>query len=232
VNQPQQAVAIVRGLLKYYDSADHVNAAPALVVALNNAGQFQSALDFINDSPEDLRADWTRATFQRWGESRPQEAVQALNSISDDTLRNDAFRALVTSWSAQSPSALADYAASLPEGNDRAFALTQLVDNWCLQDPTAFAGWLNTSPPGLDLDQAIATMISKTDGANYSPQVALQWAEIIFDTDLKFDSIKHVLAEWNQTDPAAVQSYLATTSTLDTEKRQSLLRSLQTPADN
>lgn len=232
VLQPQQAVAIVRGLLRYYDPADHANAAPALVVALNNAGQFQTALDFINDSPADLRADWIRTTFQRWGASQPQDAIHALNSISDETLRNDAFRAAVTSWSTESPSSLADYAASLPDGDNRAFALTQLVDNWSLQDPAAFATWLNTSPPGMNLDQAIATMISKTDSANYSPQVALQWAESISDTNLKYDSIKHVLAEWNQTDPSAAQTYVATISSLDDQQRQSLLRTLQTPGLN
>lgn len=232
VQQPQQAVAIVRGLLKYYDPADHANAAPALVVALNNAGQFQTALDFINDSPPDLRADWIRNTFQRWGASQPQSAIQALNSITDATLRNDAFRAAVTSWSTQSPSALADYAASLPDGDDRSFALTQLVDNWSLQDPAAFATWLNTSPLGMNLDQAIATMISKADSANYSPQVALQWAESINDADLKYDSIKHILAEWNQTDPSAAQTYLANSSSLDDQKRQAILTALQTPPAN
>lgn len=232
VTQPQLAVAIVRGLLKYYDPADHVNAAPALVVALNNAGQFQTALDFINDAPADERAEWTRATFQRWGASQPQEAIQALNSITDDKLRDDAFRGVIASWSTQSPSALADYAASLPDGDHRAFALTQLVDNWSLQDPAAFATWLNTSPPGMNLDQAIATLISKTDSANGSLQVAVQWAERISDSDLRYDSIKHVLSEWNQTDPSAAQTYLATTSSLDDQQRQTLLRALQTPGIN
>ena len=126
--------------------------------------------------------------------------------------------------------ALADYAASLPDGDDRAFALSQLVDNWSLQDPTAFATWLNTAPSGLNLDQAIATLISKTDSANYSPQVALQWAESISDSDLRYESIKHVLGEWNQTDPSSVQTYLANSSSLDDQKRQSLLSSLQSPA--
>jgi hypothetical protein len=228
VQQPQQAVAIVRGLLKYYDPADHVNAAPALVVALNNAGQFQTALDFIQDSPPDLQSDWMRTTFQRWGASQPQQAIQALNSVIDDKLRDDAYQALIGAWSVQEPSAVADYAASLPDGDDRTFALTQLVENWSLQDPAAFATWLNTSPSGLNLDQAIATLISKSDSANGSPEVTVHWAERISDSDLRYDSIKHVLDEWNQTDPTAVQTYVATTSSLDDQQRHSLLRSLQT----
>jgi hypothetical protein len=228
--QPQQAVAIVRGLLKYYDPTDHVNAAPALVVALNNACQFQTALDFIKDSPPDLQSDWMRTTFQRWGASQPQEAIQALNSIPDDNLRRYAFQTLVESWSAQQPAAAAEYVTSLPDGDDRRLALAQIADNWSLQDPAAFATWLNTSPSGLNLDRAIATLISKSDSANGSPEVTLRWAERISDSDLRYDSIKHVLDELNQTDPAAAQNYLATTSSLDDQKRQTLLKSLQTPA--
>jgi hypothetical protein len=229
VQQPQQAIAIVRGLLKYYDPADHASAAPALVVALNNAGQFQAALDFIQNSPPDLQSDWMRATFERWGASQPQQAIEALNSIIDDKLRDDAFQALIRAWSTQEPSAVAEYATSLPDGDDRAFALTQLVENWSLQDPAAFATWLNTSPSGLNLDGAIATLISKSDGANGSPEVTVRWAERISDSDLRYDSIKHVLDEWNQTDPAAVQTYVATTPSLDDKQRHSLLKSLQTP---
>jgi hypothetical protein len=73
---------------------------------------------------------------------------------------------------------------------------------------------------------------SKTDSANYSPQVALQWAESISDTGLKYDSIKHVFAEWNQTDPPAAQTCVATISSLDDQQRQSLLRTLQMPGIN
>jgi hypothetical protein len=55
VKQPQLALSIVRGLLKYYDPDDVAGAGPALVVALGNAGQFQTALEFINGGPPDSR---------------------------------------------------------------------------------------------------------------------------------------------------------------------------------
>src|SRR6185437_9053738 len=105
-------------------------------------------------------------------------------------------------------------------------------DNWSLQDPAAFATWLNTSPPGMNLDQAIAALISKADSANGSLQVTVQWAERISDSDLRYDSIKHVLSEWSQTDPSAAQTYLATSSSLDDQQRQALLKTLQTPASS
>jgi hypothetical protein len=228
VKQPQLALAIVRGLLKY-DPDDEAGAGPALVVALNNAGQFQTALEFINAGPPDSQADWTTATFHRWGGNQPPDAIKALDSIADEKLRNAAFQAIADGWSDSDPSALANYATTLLDAKDRTYALNKAIDNWSLQDPAAMADWLTTSPSGVDFDQAIATLISKTDGVNRSPEVAMQWVENISDPNLKYDSMKLVLGQWNQTAPAAAQNYAANVSWLDEPKRQELLKSLQSP---
>lgn len=212
VKQPLVALAIVRGLLENYDPSDSIGAGPALVLALNNAGQFQTALDFINNGPTECRNEWTRATFQRWGASQPQEAIQALSSIADGQLHRDAFHALVDGWSTGDLPALADYVKSLPDGNDRAYAFDKTVENWSLQDPAAMAEWLLNFPRGTDFDQAVATLISRTDSVNRSPEVAMQWAENISDPDLKYQTAEHVLNEWKQTDPAAAQNYAANAS--------------------
>ena len=229
VKQPQLALAIVRGLLKF-DPDDAASAGPALVAALNNDGQFQAALQFINDGPPDSRTDWTTGIFRHWGETQPQDAVKALDSITDEKLRADAFHAIADGWSAGDPSALANYATTLPDGQDRTYALGKAIDNWSLQDPAAMADWLTTSPHGVDFDQAIATLISKTDSVNRSPEVAIQWVEFISDPNLKYDSMKLVLRQWYQSNPAAARNYANNASWLDEQKRQELLKSLQNPS--
>jgi len=229
--QPQLALSIVRGLLKY-DPADGNYASPSLVAALNNAGQFQTALEFINDGPLDSRADWLKATFARWAQSQPQAAAEALAFIPDDELRAQTFQALANGWATSDPSALANYATSLPDGQSRTYALNKAVENWSLQDPAAMATWLATSPAGVDFDQAIATLISKTDSMNRSPQVAMQWVENISDPNLKYDSMKLVLGQWKQTDAAAAQNYAANVSWIDEQKRQELVKVLQSPPPN
>jgi hypothetical protein len=60
-------------------------------------------------------------------------------------------------------------------------------------------------------------------------QVAMQWVENISDPNLKYDSMKLVLGQWNQTAPAAAQNYAANVSWLDEPRRQELLKSLQSP---
>lgn len=225
VRQPQLALAIVRRLLAD-DPDDGAGCGPALVVALNNAGQFQAALDFLNDGPPDSRADWTMATFRRWGESRPQDAVKALDAIADAQLRNTAFQAVMNGWAAGDPAGLAAYAVSLPQGENRTYALSQAMDNWSLQDPASLGAWLNTVAPGAEFDAGVALMIGKSDGANRSPEVALGWVEGISDPGLKFDSLAHVLDEWAQTDATAPVEYVRNAPWLDDQQRSRLLEKM------
>jgi hypothetical protein len=204
----------------------------ALIGALNAAGQFQAALQFANEGPPDSRTHWLEVTFTRWAQNRPQDAVKALDLIQDESSRTQAFQSLADGWSASNPSALAGYAISLPEGKDRAYAWSKAIDNWSLQDPAGLANWLNTLPRGEEFDAAAAMMITKTDGVNRTPQVALQWVENISDLNLKYDSLMRVLGQWNQTDPVAPQQYVLNTSWLDKQQQQELLKSLQSPPPN
>jgi hypothetical protein len=227
VAQPPVALAIVRSLMA--DDPDEGTAwGAALVGALSKAGQFQTALGFLNSGPPDSRADWAAATFRRWGESRPEDAIQALDSITDETLRQTAFQAVVDGWSAGNPSTLAAYALSLPPGETRDHALGQAIDNWSLQDPAGMGDWLNTLTPGTEYDAGAALMIAKTDGANRSTDVALAWVDSISNPDLKFNSLAHVLGEWAQTDLPAATEYAKNAAWLDGNQRAALLGELGT----
>ena len=225
VRQPQLALAIVRRLLAD-DPEDSAGCGPALVVALSNAGQFQTALKFLNVGPPDSHADWATATFHRWGESRPEDAVRALQNIADENLRAIAFQAVADGWSAGNPAGLAAYALTLPRGENRDYALGRAMDNWSMQDPAGLATWVNTLPPGKEADAGAALMIAKTDGANRTPELAMQWVENIDDPALKLDSLAHVLTQWNRTDPAATRQYVATATWLSDPQREEILKTL------
>ena len=228
VKQPKLALAIVRQLL-VYDPQDTAACGPAFIIALSNAGQFQTALDFLNSAPADSRADWTAATFRRWGQNQPQDAVKALDSITDEDLHNTAFHATVDGWSAGDPAALAAYANSLPAGDNHDYAMNHAFDNWSFQDPAGMAAWLSSQPPGAEFDKGVALMISKTDGANVNPEDAMGWVEGINDPTLKLNSFLRVLGEWNQSNPVAAQQYAANALWLDNQQRQEILKNLQTP---
>jgi hypothetical protein len=79
----------------------------------------------------------------------------------------------------------------------------------------------------VDFDQAVAELISKTDGANRTAEIAMAWVERMSDPNLKYESLALVLSQWNQSDPPAAQNYLAHTSWLEEQKRQELLKRLR-----
>ncbi len=211
------------------DPSDSKGRAGNFLLSLCDADQFQLALQFANEAPSDLKSGWLKAVFTRWSQIQPRDAVTALASIDDESERASLFQIIAGTWAANSPSTLADCTKSLPDGNDKTFALNQVVDSWSLQDPEAFSGWLNSSPAGVNLDQAIAQMISKTDEANRSSEVAMQWVECINDPALRYNALLQVLGQWNQSDPAAAQNYVGKVSWLDDSQRQQILKNLQTP---
>lgn len=188
------------------------------------------ALQFANEAPSDLKSGWLKAVFTRWTQSCPQDAIDALASIPDESARASLFQTIANTWAGGNPATLADFAESLPDSDNKTYALNEVANNWPLQDPEAFAAWLNTSPSGINADQAIADMISKTDGANRTPQVAMGWVEGINDTTLRYKSLMLVLDQWNESDPGAAQTYLGNVHWIDDAQRQQILKSLQTPA--
>jgi hypothetical protein len=229
VSQSQVTGAVIRQLLAA-DPDNRASLGAAFIVALNNAGQFQTALAFLTNAPSDSAADWTSATFRCWGQTRPQDALTALDAIGDENLRAAAFHALADGWSASDPATLAASATAMPAGENRDYALGHALNNWSLQDPAGLAAWLNTQPAGPEFDQGAALMIAKADGANYDPETALQWIDSISDQTLKLNSFEHLLGQWSQNDPAAAQQSVANASWLDESQRNEILKSLQNPS--
>jgi hypothetical protein len=228
VNSAETGLAVGEKLLAD-DPTDTKGRAGNFLLSLCDAGQFQMALQFANEAPADLKPGWLKAVFTRWVQSHPQEAMNALDSIQDESERALLFQTMAEAWAANNPATFANFAESMPDGENKTYALNQVVDNWSLQDPEAFAAWLNTSPSGVNFDQAIAEMISKTDSANRTPQTAMGWVESINDPTLKYNSLVLVLGQWNESDPAAAQNYLNSVSWIDDSQRQVILQNLQTP---
>ena len=225
--QPEMALQIGRELLAA-DSETGKDYGNALVAALGDAGEFPTALRFVNESPAEVRTNWLATAFSFWGGKQPADALEALTSISDPPLHTAAFQALVASWAAANDfTALAKYAATLPAGEDRTFALTQAVNNWSLQDPAELGEWLNSLPPSSELDHAISKLVTQTDGVNRSPEIALGWVAGITDATLRRDSLLHVMKEWLNSDPPAAREYFGKISWLAANERADLQSQLQ-----
>jgi hypothetical protein len=168
-------------------------------------------------------------TFRRWAEEKPSEALDALNAMPAEKSWQALFQSVATGWANSDPSALAKYAVSLPAGDARSFALNQALQQWLMHDPVSLGEWLNTRPPGQETDTAAAMLITRTDQANRSTEVALGWVAQIQDLDLRTSALEHVLTEWAQTDLEGARKYLGGISWLRPEKRQAILENISRP---
>ena len=218
-------MAQLRNLLAQ-DPTDQTGRAAEFLNQQCQDGQFQIALKLVDAIPREMRADWLAIVFNRWAQTQPTNAMQALDTISDPDERAGAFQAAVAGWNSSDPSGLANYAVNLTASDERDYALTAALQNWSLQDPTALATWLNTLPRGVEFDAGAALMIAKTDGANRSPELAMKWVENIGNPELKQNSFTRVLAEWLQTDSAAAKQYVNTATWLEDPFRSKLLSTL------
>jgi hypothetical protein len=221
-NSAQPALTHLRDLFAQ-DSSDQSGHAAELLNQTCRDHQFQTALSLMDAVPRDLRSDWLKIIFNRWAQSQPTNAMQALEKIGDADERAGALRAAVAGWNSSDPAGLANYAINQPASDDRDYALTSALENWSLQDPAALAAWLNTLPRGAEFDYGAALMIAKTDRANRSPELAMKWVESIADPDLKQTSFTRVIAEWLQIDSTAAKQYAATATWLDDSARSKIL---------
>ncbi len=217
-----QAMTQLHNLLAQHPTDKHGRAAEFLNQQCQD-GHFQIALKLVDAVPREMRADWLAIIFNRWAQTQPTNALQTLDTISDPDERAGAFQAAVTGWNSRDPSGLANYAVNLTASDERDYALTAALQNWSLQDPAALATWLNTLPRGAEFDAGAALMIAKTDGANRSPELAMQWVENIGNSELKQNSFARVLSEWLQTDSTAAKQYVATADWLNDSTRAKVL---------
>jgi len=218
------AVARVRELFAQ-DPEDKNGRAAALLNEYCQAGDFEIALKLVDTVSGDTRVDWQYIVFTHWAQRQPLNAMDAVYAITNSGQRQLAFQAAIDGWNSNDPAGLADYAIQLPVSDDRTFAFRDAIANWSQQDPAALATWLNHLPKGDEYDLSVTWMLAHSDGANRSPQVAMQWVESISDPSYKQLAFQNVMTEWMKTDSDAARQYVATATWLDDSARTKILNS-------
>jgi hypothetical protein len=229
--QPDLALQIGRELRD--TNADSVSGAAygtALVMALSRAGNFQTALQFANEMPDETRGHLINTLFNLWAQKQPAEAVKALDTLANSYDRARAFSQIVEGWAASNPAELARYAVSLSADDDRTQAFDTALAKWSLQDPASAGEWLNSLPASPELDRSIARLITQTDSVNRSPEVAMSWIASIADSTLRNDSLLHVMKEWTGTDPEAAWHYIKEASWIGDNERAELQKKMDAAA--
>jgi hypothetical protein len=200
----------------------------ALVQGLSNQKEFAAAIQLVSSIPPDARPDLLASIFKTWGSADPRAALQTLTGM-DPASHDEIFHALADGWSMGEPGDLATYAMTMPPGADRSYALSMAMDRWSLQDPAGMSAWLAQAPPSAELDPGIAAMLTRTDGANRPPALAMSWTLSITDPALRFTTAEHIMSEWKDADPAAARAYTESAPWFTPEQRASLIQIIDAP---
>ncbi|HEU6449755.1 MAG TPA: hypothetical protein VFV23_15100 [Verrucomicrobiae bacterium] len=223
VNDPDAAVQLAQRLVQQYpDNAR--DCGDALIYALAQKGNFESAADFAadGDNPQ-LRTEWLAAAYGSWANYQPQTAAASASGIADETARADALNAVISTWGPIDPEGLADFAENnLPAGDQKTRALSQALIFWASSNPLAAANWINHLGPSSDFDSGEAAIATQQQ-VMQQPSVAINWAESIRDPDLRSHTVAAVVETWLLSDSADAINFVRTSTDLSPSDREELL---------
>jgi hypothetical protein len=201
---------------------------------MTEAGNFDGARRLAGEMPlssiED-RGVLLNFMAGQWARHEPEKTAQWVQSLPEGTLRNQALIGLGESWGEVDPPKAADFAAKLPPGAQRQLALKQAIANWIVTDPAKASSWVDSFEPSADFDQAVASVATIRFLMEERVDIALSWANSIYNEPLKLAALSEILSHWSVRDRAAATNYVKTLAGVPSEARQQLLKQLQPSGD-
>lgn len=203
----------------------------ALIYALGQNGNYQRAADFAAAADGDVRAELLAAAYGNWANYQPQNAATAALAIADADLRQSALDAVIAGWGQIDPKGLADFAMNnLPDGSQKTHALSDALVFLAGDNVVDAANWIKQFNLAPEFDQGEAAIATQQDVMK-QPDVALSWAQVITDPNLRSRTIAAIVQTWSLSNPSAALDYLQTSTGLLPDDRANLLANLSAPSN-
>lgn len=212
--QPQEAVAMSLTAMR----------------GMTETGNFDGARKFAANVPlRTVEDQGVLLNFMagQWARFEPEKTAQWVQSLPEGPLRNQALIGLGESWAEVDSPKAAEFAVHLPTGEQRQLALKQAISNWIVTAPTEASDWVDKLEPSPDLDQAVASVATMRALIEEKVEIALSWANSIYNEPLKVAALSEILSQWSTRDHAAAINYVKSLPSLAPESRQQLLKQLQ-----
>lgn len=193
-----------------------------LIAALSEAGAFAEAAQFAAQDASANRAGWANEAFAQWARHQPEQALAALERLTDPTVRTEAFQGLVAGWAEANPRALAEYAMRLPAGDDRSVALGQALPQWTMRDPVSASQWLEHYDPDPGFDSGVMAIATMPALVERRPEVSVEWAQGIADPAMRAGTLKNIAEQWAKRDPVGFHRFLDANARLRADDRSAL----------
>jgi len=218
---PEAAVRICN-LVCQQDPGGAAGYGSRLIDALSEAGDFVAAAQLAGEGDGTVqRSIWMAEAYSKWAELQPAQAAAAAVAITDPDTKNEALHGVVGGWASTDPAGLANFLSQLPSGGDRGLMLGQALQSWVGQDPVAAANWINANATafGQDLDQGVESVATLN---TLKPDLAVAWAESIYNDQLRSTALTDILRNWALTDPSAARNFFETTQDLQPADQQQI----------
>lgn len=196
----------------------------AFVGALAQEGHFEDAIgQGLAESNASDRKALLSLGFAEWGRYEPEAAMSAAMEVEEVSDREEAYSVVTGTWSGVDPEGLAVFAEQLPHGKERSMAMKRALKQWVDRSPTEAADWLEKRGPAKELDIGVHALATHPYLAERSPEVAVSWAESLWDDNLRAETVALVVKQWAATDRASAIEYVRSNPEIGLVERQELL---------
>ena len=154
-----------------------------------------------------------------------QGALAMMQSLPEGRIKDLAAKGISDFMSLDHPRAAWDLDSGIGDSNLRSsaeFRVLIQLSMGSLTDPDAATQWMQSLPKGDTKDRLSAAIIRPI--AKNEPQVAMDIAAGIGDSDLRTTALKKVVEQWSQKDPAAATQWINRSSLPQEVKTQLLQR--------
>jgi hypothetical protein len=206
VHQPDAAVRVALQLAES-DPERGGDYGQYAIAALSDVGAFTEAVRLGAESAAKHPFLLKSASFQ-WGRNQPEQALAALEQITDPVLRGNARSEAIAGWAWADAPAVVYYAQSLVSSDARREILAEALPLWIERDPTAAAEWISRADAGEETDAGVAAIANLQALIRSQPVVALGMASEIVSPSERSRTMRAVFRQWAEQDRAAAARHV------------------------
>ncbi len=191
-------------------------------------------------------SDLARAAVEQWTRQQPPARIGAhafelgaqtmgreyaaaaawLRSLPGSQDRNIALGTLAATWAHVAPEVALNWANELSPADGREEVRMRALEIWMKTDSHTASQWLLDHESDSEADRTFANLIASTL-LRTDPTIALKWAGLISDPDLRAEPIEQVLSVWAYSKPTDAIRYLQTCPLLSGSQKRRILRNLE-----
>jgi len=183
-----------------------------LNVALERLGQVQG----------EAKPYLTGQLLNAWSLSDPKRAAEWFAAQGHPAISSGDLNAMAANYVKVDPTAAFAWINGLPDGLYGESLLRQAAEAWAKVDPAGTRTWLAQQRPTAELDPVVIALVRNLSKEN--PAGALETANaLIYDAAKSQETFFGLAMEWKAKSPAAFESWLKSTSLVNSPQKERLL---------